>query len=459
MPRDYSNPQTLRGSGKLTAGTERVCTGLIRRFRFTEFQLLIVPCAMTIVGLLTIFLASTRDLNWDWRDIWISLAYMGAVLGMSIWFSITGFRGDQIIFPVVVALSGLGLLVLQRLSPALEAQSADYAGMAERQLIYLAVGLALLLGMITFVRRINWLRRYKYTWALGGLALMVVTMLFGVEINGARLWLNVGPFTIQSSEIVKVIFVVFLAGYLAENHELLVSSYRLGRISLPPIPYLMPLAIMWGVAMLIVVAQNDLGTALLFFGIFLAMLYLASGKLIYVVAGLTAFAGGAYVAYQNFPHFQERVAIWLDPWQDPYGLGYQHAQSEFALATGEVFGTGLAQGNPGLIPLVHTDFVFSAIGEELGLLGTVVLLLLFMLLVFRGFYIAMRARDLFGRYLAAGLTSVLAIQTLIIVGGTLRLIPLTGITLPFISAGGSSLLTNFIIVGMLMRISDPELAG
>lgn len=412
---------------------------------------------MTVIGLLTIFLASTRDLQWDWRDIWVSLAYMAAVFGISIWFSITGFRGDQVLFPIVVALSGLGLLVLQRLSPVLE--ETGFAGMVERQLIYLAAGLALLLGMITFVKRLNWLRRYKYTWALLGLALMVVTMIFGVEINGARLWLNVGPFTIQSSEIVKVIFVVFLAGYLAENHELLTSSYRIGPFSLPPIPYLMPLAIMWGVAMLIVVAQNDLGTALLFFGIFLAMLYLASGKLVYVVSGLLAFAGGAYVAYQNFPHFQTRVANWLDPWADPYDLGYQHAQSEYALASGGVFGSGLAQGNPGLIPLVHTDFVFSAIGEELGLLGTFVVLLLFMALVFRGFTIALRARDLFGRYLAAGLTSVLAIQTLIIIGGTLRLIPLTGITLPFISAGGSSLLTNFVIVGLLLRISDPKLAA
>jgi cell division protein FtsW (lipid II flippase) len=431
---------------------------VIRRFRLTEFQLLIVPSVMTVVGLLTIFLASTQDLNWDWRDIWISLAYMAAVFAMTIWFSITGFRGDQVIFPVVVALSGLGLLVLQRLAPILDLQSG-YAGMAERQLIYLAAGLLLLLGMITFVKRLNWLRRYKYTWALLGLALMVFTMIFGVEINGARLWLNVGPFTVQSSEIVKVIFVVFLAGYLAEHHELLVSSYRIGRVSLPPIPYLMPLVIMWALAMLIVVAQNDLGTGLLFFGIFLAMLYLASGKLIYVVSGLLAFGGGAYLAYENVSHFQARVANWLDPWADPYNLGYQHAQSEYALAAGEVFGTGLAQGHPYLIPLVHTDFVFSAIGEELGLLGTFVVLLLYMVLVFRGFYIALRAKDLFGRYLAAGLTSVLAIQTLIIIGGTLRLIPLTGITLPFISAGGSSLLTNFIIVGLLMRISDPKLAG
>lgn len=414
---------------------------------------------MTIVGLLTIYLASTRDLDWDWRDIWISLAFMGGVFAISLWFSISNFRGDQVLFPLTVALSGLGLLLIQRLAPVLEERGADYASLPENQLIYLAAGLALLLGVVTFVRRIGWLRRYKYTWALAGILLMIVTMVFGVEINGARLWLDVGPFTIQSSEIAKLALVVFLAAYLAENQELIVSTYRVGRLRLPPIPYVMPLVLMWAFSLLIVVAQNDLGTALLFFGIFLAMLYMASGKISYVVAGLATFGIGFYIAYVSFDRVQLRVANWLNPWDDPLVGGYQPVQSEYALASGKFFGAGLAQGQPGHIPEVHSDFVFAAIGEELGLLGTFVVLLLFLLLVFRGYYVALRARDAFGRYLAAGLTTTLAVQALIIIGGTVRLIPLTGITLPFISAGGSSLLTNFIIVGLLLRISDPKLAG
>jgi cell division protein FtsW (lipid II flippase) len=432
---------------------------VIRRFRFTEFQLLILPSLMTVVGLLTIYLASTRDLDWDWRDIWISLAFMGGVFAISIWFSVSNFRGDQLLFPVTVALSGLGLLLIQRLAPVLEERGPGYATLVRNQLIYLALGLALLLAVVTFVRRIGWLRRYKYTWAMAGILLMIVTMLFGVEVNGARLWLAIGPFTVQSSELAKLALVVFLAAYLSENQELIVSTYRVGRLRLPPIPYVMPLILMWAFSLLIVVAQNDLGTALLFFGIFLAMLYMASGRISYVVGGLATFAIGFYLAYISFGRVQLRVANWLDPWRDPLDAGYQQVQSDYALASGQLFGSGLAQGQPGYIPEVHSDFVFSAIGEELGLLGTLAVLLLFLLLVFRGYYIALRARDAFGRYLAAGLTTTLAVQTLLIIGGTVRLIPLTGITLPFISAGGSSLLTNFIIIGLLLRISDPKLAG
>lgn len=434
-------------------------SAILSRIRFTELQLLVVPTIMTVVGLLTIYLASTRDLNWNWRDIWVSLAYMAAVFAISLWFTITGFKGDQVLFPVVVSLSGLGLLMMQRLTPSLAEVDESYASLARQQLMYLGLGLALLVGVVTFVRRIGWLRRYKYTWAFGGLALMVLTMVIGTERYGAKLWIDVGPFTIQTSELTKIAMVVFLAAYLAENQELIVSTYRIGPLRLPPIPYLLPLVLMWGFSMLVVVAQNDLGTALLFFGVFLAMLYMASGRISYVIAGLAAFAVGVYGAYNMFGRVQLRVANWLDPWRDPVDAGYQQIQGEYAMATGKVFGTGLAQGHPTFIPAVHSDYIFAAIGEELGLLGTVVVLLLCVLLVFRGLSISLRARDSFGRFLAAGLTTILAIQTLIIIGGTVRLIPLTGITLPFISAGGSSLLTNFIIIGLLLRISDPDLAG
>lgn len=423
------------------------------RIRLTELQLLVVPSAMTIVGLLTIYLASTRDLDWNWRDIWVSLAFMVVVFAVSLWFGITRLGGDQVLFPITATLCGLGLLLIQRLGPALEERGVGYAGLPRNQLIYLTLGIMLLVGMVTFVRNIAWLRRYKYTWAVCGIGLMMVTMVFGTEEYGARLWLTVGPLSIQTSEIAKIALVVFLAGYLAENQELISSSYRLGPLRLPPIPYVMPVVVMWLFSLLVVVAQNDLGTALLFFGVFLAMLYLASGKLSYVVIGLGAFSVGVFLAYQLFDRVTIRVANWLNPWADPLDTGYQQVQSEYALATGKLFGTGLAQGHPAYIPAVHSDYVFAAIGEELGLFGTLAVLMLFLLLIARGFHIALNARDAFGRYLAAGLTTTLAIQTLLIVGGTVRLIPLTGITLPFISAGGSSLLTNFIIIGLLLRIS------
>lgn len=428
----------------------------LHRFRFTELQLLVVPTAMTVVGLLTIFLASTRDLNWDWRDIWVSLAYMAAVFAISLWLSAIGFRGDQVIFPIVVAISGLGLLMIQRLAPDLAEINDAHRSLARNQLIYLAIGLSLLVFVCTFIRQLGWLRRYKYTWALLGLSMMAITMVIGTEINGARLWIEVGPFSVQPSEPAKVAMVVFLAAYLAENRELLVSHYRLGPFNLPPFPYLMPMILMWAFSLLIVVLQNDLGTALLFFGVFLSMLYLASGRLLYVVAGLIFFAAGVYVALRMFAQVTVRISNWLNPWQDPLDAGYQGVQSEYALGTGQLFGTGLAQGHPTFIPEVHSDYVFSAIGEELGLLGAVVVLLLFLLLAFRGFLISLRAHDAFGQYLAVGLTTVLALQSLIIIAGVVRIIPLTGITLPFISAGGSSLITNFLMIGLLMRISDPD---
>lgn len=429
---------------------------MFQRIRFTELQLLIVPSAMTIVGLLTIYLASTRDLEWEWRDIWVSLAFMGAVVFISAWLSAIGFKGDQVLFPIVICIAGLGLLIIQRLAPDLnEIDSAAYGNLARNQIIYLTAGFVLLLGVCTFVRSLGWLRRYKYTWAFAAIAMMAATMVIGTEYNGARLWINVGPFSIQPSEMAKIAMVVFLAGYLAENRDLIASNYQVGPFRLPPIPYLAPLVLMWGFSLLIVVLQNDLGTALLFFGVFLSMLYLASGRILYVIVGLGTFALGVYIAYNLFSRIGLRVASWLNPWADPLDTGYQPVQSEYAMATGKLFGTGLAQGNPTFVSEVHSDYIFAAIGEELGLMGTLVVLLLFLLLVFRGFIIALNARDTFGRFLAAGLTTILALQTLIIIGGTIRLIPLTGITLPFVSAGGSSLLTNFIIIGLLMRISDP----
>lgn len=428
----------------------------LERFRFTEFQLLIVPSLMAIVGLLTIFLARTGQATWSWADIWVSLAYVALLVGVSLWFSATGFRGDQALFPIMAMLAGIGLLMIQRLQPELAERGESWANLASRQVIYLALGFLLLWGMMTFVRRLNWLRRYKYTLALLGVMLMVITMVFGVEVNGARLWLDLRFILVQPGELVKVILVAFLAGYLADHHDLLTGHYRLGPLRLPPIPYLIPLVFMWLMAVMIVVLQNDLGTALLFFGIFLAMLYASTGRLLYVVTGLVSFVVAVYLTYEMFSHVAVRVRNWIDPWASPLGIGYQQIQGEYALASGNLFGTGLGYGEPGVIPVVETDYIFAAIGEELGLLGTFAVLALYMLLIARGYIIAIRAISQFERLLALGVTTILALQAVIIVAGNLRLIPLTGITLPFISAGGSALLANFLIIGILLRISESK---
>jgi cell division protein FtsW (lipid II flippase) len=316
----------------------------------------------------------------------------------------------------------------------------------------------ILWGIVVFAGPLNvmrLLRDYKYTWLLITLALQMATFFIGTEVGGARLWIQVGPVQIQPSEIVKVTLVVFLASYLDEKRDLIGTSWQIGRISLPPVPYLLPMIAMWGVALLTLVALNDLGSALLMFGIFLTMLYVVSGRIVYVVVGLTSFAIACYVAWLTLSRIEIRVQNWLNPWEnDPYVTGYQQIQSDYALASGGLFGSGFGQGRPTLIPQVHSDFVFSAIGEELGLLGTLAVLALYLLLVVRGFMIAVRARDGFVQLLATGLSATLAIQTIIIVGGVTRLIPLTGITLPFISFGGSSLLSNFGIVGLLLYLSS-----
>lgn len=428
---------------------------LWRRFRLTEFQLLVVPSLLSIVGLLIVFLVPIGGVRFTWRDIWVSLAFVALLYGMHFWFSLMGFRGDQTLLPLTATLAGVGLVMIQRLQPALARTNPSLATLAPKQVIFVAAGLLLMWAMVAIFRRhhLTVLRRYKYTWAILAICLAAATMVLGVEINGARIWFNLFGQSFQPSEILKIVLVFFLAAYLDDKRELLQSSYRLGPLRLPPLPYLLPMVLMWSASLLVLIIEKDLGSALLFFGIFLSMLYIASGQLLYVVTGLLAFIGGAYGAYHAFAHVRVRVLGWLDPWADANGGGYQIIQATFALANGGIFGSGLALGNPTWVPEVHSDFIFAAIGEELGLLGTLGVLTLYLLLVYRGFYIGLAARDGFSRLLAIGLTTTLGLQTLIIVGGTIRLIPLTGITLPFISAGGSSLLTNFLLVGLLLHIS------
>jgi cell division protein FtsW (lipid II flippase) len=422
------------------------------RVRRAELQLLFLPAVCAILGLLTLVTVRTGIARWGWKDMSVGLLVVAAFYLVSILFSTLGFTGDEMLFPLTAALATLGFLMIQRLGSAVSPE----AHLAEKQLVYLLISLAMMAGIaLVFKRRhLRLLRDYKYTWAIVGIGLTAAVMVFGVEINGARLWFNFGFFYFQPAELLKIILVVFLAAYLSEKRELLNAPFLLGgRVRLPPLPYLLPALILWGLSLAIVVVEKDLGQGLLIFGIFLAMLYLASGRVGYVLVGLLAFAVGAYVLYRIFPHVQTRVIIWLDPWSRGLGTGSQLVQSQYALATGGIFGTGLGLGDPTNIPLVQTDFVFSAMGEELGLLGTVALLIFYAFFAFRGVRIAIEAVDDFSRFLAVGLTTVVGLQACIIIGGTIGLVPLTGITLPFISYGGSSLLSNFIIVGILLAIS------
>ncbi len=413
--------------------------------RFAESFLLGGPAALVVAGLATLSVVRTGAVAP--QDLVPGFALAGLLLCLHLFLTLRGSRADQVLLPVAGGLTALGMVVIARLD----------ADSLWRQTVWAGLGVAGALAAIVLLREPSWLKRYKYTWAVLGLLVLAVTMVFGRDPHGggAALWLRVGPIQFQPAEVLKVLLVIYLAGYLDDKRELLSAAvYRLGPLRLPPLPYLGPLVVMWGLTLMLLAVQKDLGLALLLFGLFLSMLYVASSRLVYVGSGLGLFFAGAYGVYRLFSYVQTRINGWLDPWYDPLGGSFQIVQSLLALANGGILGSGLGRGQPDLIPAAITDFPFAAIAEELGLAGAVGLLALYLILVYRGYRIALAAFDPFQQLLATGLTTVVALQTFIIVGGTIKLIPLTGITLPFVSYGGSSLLTNFAIVGILLAISD-----
>jgi len=362
-------------------------------------------------------------------------------------------NADPIILPVALLLNGLGYTMIARLN-------VDLAGL---QAVWTAVGVAAFIGTLAVVRRARDLERYRYTFLALGLVLLLMPLVPGLgrNINGARIWIRLGPIGFQPGELAKIVLAVFFASYLVERRELLADRVRLGplRVPRPRLRVLLPLLAAWGVSIVVMVAEKDLGSSLLFFGLFIGLLWLATGQPAYLVGGAGLFALASTLAYRMFGHVQTRVDIWLDPWATAQGKGYQIVQSMFAFGSGGVAGSGLALGSPQRIPAAATDFIFAAIGEELGLLGTTALLVAFLLLIGSGLRIALRADHPFEKLLAAGLTLVVGFQTFIIVGGITRLVPLTGITLPFVSYGGSSLVANYILIALLLRISDQHPAG
>ena len=401
-------------------------------------------------------------LDWSPPDPRGLLVYLGALFLVHGMFVLAGRRIDQVLFPAVAMLGGLGLLLMQRLPQTFVTQSffGTELVLGQLQLAWLLISLAVVTVLALGVRSDAWLRTYKYTWAAAGIALLLATFVFGSDVNGARLTLSIGPLSGQPSELLKVILVVFLAGYLSENRSLLADeSTKVGPLRLPPIPYLAPMVAMVTIALSIVVVQRDLGAALLFFAVFLALLYVATGRPSYVLGGTALFLVGSFALYNLFGHVQTRVDNWLDPFADPLGAGFQTIQALYAFARGGFIGVGLGAGLPTIggripIPAVHTDYPLAALGEELGLIGLLAILGLYLVVVQRGLRIAAAAHDDFRAILAAGLALVVGVQAFIIAAGNLKLIPLTGITLPLISYGGSSLLANALVVGLLLALSD-----
>jgi cell division protein FtsW (lipid II flippase) len=365
---------------------------------------------------------------------------------------------DPLLFSISVLLSGFGYAEIRRLD----------ARLANAQLGWIAIGTAAFVVTLVVVRDHRSLENYRYSLMLIGIGFMLLPLTpIGTDLGrSARLWINLGPFAFQPAEASKVVLAMFLAGYLGEKREVMtITSARIGPIGFPAPRHFGPLILAWILSLAVMFYENDLGSSLLFFALFVVMLYAATARGAYIGVGLTLFAAGTVFAYQTVGHVQTRVAAWINPWGPStitgfQGAGRQIAQSWFAMGSGGLTGLGLGRGHPELIDpglrsgTLPTDFIFAAIGEELGFIGTVALLLLFGIIAARGFHIALRSRDQFGTLLATGLTVIIGLQALLIMGGVTRLFPLTGITLPFVSYGGSSLLANYVLLALLVRISD-----
>lgn len=427
--------------------------------RPVELRLLLPLLLLVPLGFAVTHIARTGTL--DPGPLSLAIGYVGLVVAAHLVLRLTGNRGDQMLLPVVATIGGVGIVMLNRLPQGLKGTDlfGVRLGMATTQLLWFGVGIGAMLLIAARFRDDGVLRHYKYTWALAGTLLLLVTFLFGQEVNGARLWIDLGPISFQPGEAIKVVLVIFIAGYLAEKRAVLSDGIaRIGPVRIPPLPYLLPMLAIFVLVMGIVIISRDLGTALLFLGIFLTMLFVATGRRSYVLVGILLFIVGSFVAYQVFGHVRVRVDNWIDPFVDPSGTGYQTVQALYAFGRGGLFGEGLGQGLPLIsgrlpIPEIPTDFIFAAIAEELGLIGAFALLALVMVLVFRGLRTAMLARDDFSSMLAVGLSVSLGLQTLIIAAGNVKLVPLTGITFPFVSYGGSSLLACFVVIGLLLAIS------
>ena len=364
---------------------------------------------------------------------------------------------DPLILPLVTLLNGLGLVMIYRL------EQAGMAGASTtNQLIMTAAGVAFFAVTLIWLRDHRTLQRLTYTAGFLGLFLLVSPLIpfLGRSINGARIWIGVGGFSIQPSEFAKIALVVFFAGYLVAKRDVLaLAGRRLLFLDLPRARDLGPVLITWAVAIGVLVMQKDLGSSLLLFGAFIAMIYIATKRTSWVLIGILLFSGGAWIAGRIFTHVGDRFDVWLDPqnplyYDRPFGGSFQLLQGLFGMGAGGILGTGLGQGHPDLIPLSFSDFIFTAMGEELGLTGLMALLLLYALIVERGLRPAIAARDPFTKLLAAGLSFILAWQVFIIVGGVTGLIPLTGLVTPFMSQGGSALLANWILIALLVRMSD-----
>ena len=438
-----------------------------RRRRGAELFLLLLALVVGVGGYAAVGLGVQGSVPTDILGYggWLAALILGAHVVVRIFAP----YADPVLLPLVAALNGLGLAVIHRLDLA---KGLDTDTFARQQLIWMTIGVGLFVGTLTVLRDHRMLQRFTYTAGLAAIVLLLLPIVPGIgkEINGARIWIGIGPLSFQPGEVAKVLLVVAFAGYLVVHREALaLAGRRVLFIDLPRGRDLGPILAMWLVSLLILVLQRDLGSSLLFFGLFLVMLYVATERAGWLLIGTVMFAAGALVAYRLFGHVQQRVALWTSPF-DYYGegtndTGRQIVETMFGMAWGWLLGRGFGNGSPFRISFAESDFIVGAIGEELGLTAVMAIIVCYGLIVERGLRTALICRDALGKLIAAGLASSLALQVFVVVGGVTKLIPLTGLTTPFLSYGGSSLVANWVIVALLLRISDqarrpvPDLSG
>ena len=424
--------------------------------RNAELALLCFATLITTVALLIVEANQEQGIRWDLVSY--TLAFL--TLFVCAHLAIRRFApyADPLLLPVVALLNGLGLVMIHRLDLVEGALSATTKGPNdEQQMLWTLLGVVGFALVIIFLKDHRILARYGYICGLTGLVLLAIPALLPArfsETNGAKIWIRLPGFSIQPAEFSKILLLIFFAAVLVAKRNLFTSvgQHFLG-MDLPRPRDLAPLLAAWIASVGVMVFEKDLGTSLLLYASFLVMVYIATERFSWVVIGLALFAAGSVVAYYLFGHVRTRVETWLDPFADPEGSGYQMVQSQFSFATGGVFGTGLGNGQPGTVPAASTDFIIAAVGEELGLVGLAGVLMLYTIVILRGLRTAIAVRDSFGKLLAAGLSATLAIQLFIVVGGVTGLIPLTGLTTPWMSYGGSSLVANYLLLAILVRIS------
>ena len=388
-------------------------------------------------------------LQWEGHQsqlFWLALIFTGIVLLGSVMEQILHYQGDPYILPVVQAILAIGLVFVVRINPE----------SAVRQFWWASIGQIIFYVVLWMIQDYRQLGRYRYLSGLLAVGLLLVTLLFGFSSGGAKSWLRIGGIGIEPEEFVKLALLLFLSTYLEENEELLrVGIVQWGRFSLPDWRTLGPFMLIAAFVLGILAAQKSLGVALLFYVLFVLMLYVATERSLYLGIAVAIFLLTGTLGYKLFAHVRVRVMVWLNPWQDPTGMGYQIAQSLFAISGGRIVGTGLGNGiGASTVPVASSDFIFSIIAEELGFAGAMAVLVLFLIVVMRAFAVSLRAKDRFGQILAAGIGILLGTETLIILAGVTKLLPLTGIPLPWVSYGGSSLIVHFILLGVLLNISN-----